>query len=173
MKENKVLQGCYRSIIHLEFLKRGGTLNAHLCVQELQHVDKSFVEKRSVLANRKLLFSSNNDVWLNTARITQEKNWELGWSVLHLPPPIYSPNLAPIDYYRFPIAANQFVWGIFFLCKIYSRVPRKLFHIKTCGILLKSYFLTVRFTLYKVREPLVVETYVKGLFIWIRGEDKA
>lgn len=44
-------------IIRLDFLKVKEMLNGHLYVQQLQRVDKSFVEKYPLLVDKKIFFS--------------------------------------------------------------------------------------------------------------------
>lgn len=69
----------HRAIIYLMLLVRNETINARLYIQQLQYIHISLFEK--------LLGSINNNMPLK-ARIIQENNLELGWSVL-TPPTIF------------------------------------------------------------------------------------
>ena len=94
-----------RGIIHFELLNRNETVTADLYLQQLQHVHQSLLEKRPALVNRKNVVLLHDNARPHTARVTQEKNLELGWSVLSHPP--YSPDLAPSDYQLFRSLQNS------------------------------------------------------------------
>ncbi|XP_054005260.1 histone-lysine N-methyltransferase SETMAR-like [Hylaeus anthracinus] len=70
-----------------------------LYVQQLQRVLEKLHEKRPALINRRNVILLHDNARPHTARVTQEKILELGWSVLPHPP--YSPNLAPTGYHLF------------------------------------------------------------------------
>lgn len=53
-------------------LTKQETLNAHLCVQQLQRVYRSLVEKRLGLVSTENIVLHDN-VWTHSARTTQEK----------------------------------------------------------------------------------------------------
>lgn len=86
-------------IIHHELLKSNLTITADRYVQQLQRVQEKLHEKRPALVNRKNVILLHDNARPHTARVTQEKILELGWSVLPHPP--YSPDLAPTDYHLF------------------------------------------------------------------------
>ncbi|CAK9809291.1 Histone-lysine N-methyltransferase SETMAR [Anthophora quadrimaculata] len=65
----------------------------------MQRVEERLHEKHPALVNRKNVILLHDNVRPHTARVTQEKILELGWSVL--PQPLYSPDLAPTDYHLF------------------------------------------------------------------------
>ncbi|XP_043258954.1 histone-lysine N-methyltransferase SETMAR-like [Colletes gigas] len=88
-----------QGIIHHELLKSNLTITADRYVQQLQRVQEKLNEKRPVLVNRKDVILLHDNARPHTARVTQEKILELGWSVLRHPP--YSPDLAPTDYHHF------------------------------------------------------------------------
>ncbi|CAK9820139.1 Histone-lysine N-methyltransferase SETMAR [Anthophora quadrimaculata] len=88
-----------KGIIHHELLKSNLTITADRYVQQLQRVQKKLHVKRPALVNRKNVILLHDNARPHTARVTQKKILELGWSVLpHLP---YSPDLAPTDYHLF------------------------------------------------------------------------
>ncbi|CAK9829695.1 Histone-lysine N-methyltransferase SETMAR [Anthophora retusa] len=84
---------------YLELLKSNLTITADRYVQQLQRVQEKLHEKRPALVNRNNVILLHDDARPHTARVTQEKILELGWSVLPHPP--YSPDLAPTDYHLF------------------------------------------------------------------------
>lgn len=86
-------------IIHHELLKSNLTITVDRYVQQLQRVQEKLHEKRPALVNRKNVILLHDNARPHTARVTQEKILELGWSVLPHPP--YSPDLAPTDYHLF------------------------------------------------------------------------
>ena len=74
-------------------------MNGEVYAQQLQRVQEKLLEKRPVLVNRKKVILLHDNARPHTAKVTQEKIIELGWSVLPHPP--YSPDLAPTDYHLF------------------------------------------------------------------------
>ena len=88
-----------QGIIHHELLNRNETVTGDVYVQQLQRVQEKLLEKRPALVNRKNVILLHDNAKPHTARVTQEKILELGWSVLPHPP--YSPDLAPTDYHLF------------------------------------------------------------------------
>lgn len=89
-----------KCVFLLEFLKCNETLNTHLYVHRLQRVQKKIlVEKRRVIAKRKMLFflmATQGCVYSkgNTGNISK-----LGGSFLLHPP--YLPDFVPTHYYPF------------------------------------------------------------------------
>lgn len=88
-----------QGIIHHELLNRNETVTGDVYVQQLQRVQEKLLEKRPALVNRKNVILLHDNARPHTARVTQEKILELGWSVLPHPP--YSPDFAPTDYHLF------------------------------------------------------------------------
>ncbi|XP_014609810.1 PREDICTED: histone-lysine N-methyltransferase SETMAR-like [Polistes canadensis] len=93
-----------RGIIYHELLKPNLTITADRYVQQLQRVQEKLNEKRPALVNRKNIILLHDNVRSHTAKVTQEKILELGWSVLPHPP--YSPDLAPTNYHLFSSLKN-------------------------------------------------------------------
>ncbi|GFW28594.1 histone-lysine N-methyltransferase SETMAR [Trichonephila clavipes] len=80
-----------------EMLKPNLTITADRYVQQLQRVQEKLHEKRPALVNRKNVILLHDNTRPHTAKVTQEKIFELGWSVLPHPP--YSPCFSPTDYH--------------------------------------------------------------------------
>ncbi|GFT18983.1 histone-lysine N-methyltransferase SETMAR [Trichonephila clavipes] len=93
-----VWRDCRRIIYH-ELLKPNLTITVDKYVQQLQRVQEKILENRLALINLKNVILLHDNARSHTAKVTQEKILELGWSALpHTP---NSLDLAPTDYHLF------------------------------------------------------------------------
>ena len=79
------------------------TLNTDVCSQQLQHLQEN-LKKDPSLVNRWNIVLPEDNSKPHSARITQEKIFDLGWSVQLRQP--YSPDLASSDFDLFPSQQN-------------------------------------------------------------------
>ena len=73
--------------------------------QQLDSLNKSIIQKRPELINRKGVVFHHDNARPHTSLITRQKLLELGWDVLPHPP--YSPDLAPSDFHMFHALQNS------------------------------------------------------------------
>ncbi|XP_067126777.1 histone-lysine N-methyltransferase SETMAR-like [Centruroides vittatus] len=93
-----------QGIIHFELLPRNETVTANVYIQQLEQLRLKLHEKHPALVNRKKITLLHDNARPHTAKITQEKILEFGWSVLPHPP--YSLDLAPTDFHLFRALQN-------------------------------------------------------------------
>ncbi|GFV60578.1 histone-lysine N-methyltransferase SETMAR [Trichonephila clavipes] len=85
-------------------LKQGETINVDLYCNQLDKLNAAIKEKRPALASRKGIMFHHNSAQPHTVMVTQQKLNALGWEVLGHP--LYSPDIAPSDYYVFKYLQN-------------------------------------------------------------------
>lgn len=73
--------------------------------EQLTKLNVEFQEKRSVLVNRKSVIFFRHNTRLHVAQQTLRKLKELKWEILQYP--LYSPELAPSDFYLFRYLQNS------------------------------------------------------------------
>ena len=90
-----------KGVILYKTLPRNVTINAELYCETLDELKINLQEKRRRIANQGFqnFHFLHDNARPHTARITQEKLRDMGFTVLPHPP--YSPDLAPSDYYLF------------------------------------------------------------------------
>lgn len=89
-----------KSVLHHELFKLGETITASRYNNQLLRFSDEIEHKE--LFTRKgssPLILLHNNARLHTAKMTKEALNSLGWEVL--PQPVYSPGLAPSDFYLF------------------------------------------------------------------------
>jgi [histone H3]-lysine36 N-dimethyltransferase SETMAR len=87
--------------VYWELLPQGQTITAEIYCQQLDRVAEALTEKRP---HRQQHLYLHDNARPHTARLTQRKLGQLGWTVLKHPP--YSPDLAPTDYKAFRSLQN-------------------------------------------------------------------
>ena len=75
------------------------TINAEVFCQQLNRVNETLGGKWTALINRKGVIFQHDNARLHASKQTPQKIRSLGWKVL--PPPPYSPDLAPTDFLWF------------------------------------------------------------------------
>ena len=95
----------FKSIVYFELLPRNQTINSNVYCRQLMKLDKEIKEKRPELARRKGVIFHQDNARSHTSLFTRTKLLELGWKVM--PHPLYSPDLAPSDYYLFRSLQNH------------------------------------------------------------------
>ncbi|GFW11163.1 mariner Mos1 transposase [Trichonephila clavipes] len=90
--------------VYYELLKQRKIINTNLYCNLLDKLNAPIKEKRPALASRKWIVFHHDNAQPHTAMVTQQKLNALGWEVLgHL---IYSPDIAPSNYYLFRSLKN-------------------------------------------------------------------
>lgn len=89
-----------KGVVYHELLKPGETVNTDRYRQQIINLNHSLIEKRPEWATKhgKVIFLHDNAP-SHKAIPVQETIKSLGWDLL--PPPLYSPDLAPSDYHLF------------------------------------------------------------------------
>jgi len=80
-------------------LKPGNKINAELYCQQIKRLNEKLKTKRPSLVNRKGVILLHDNARPHSAKMTREKITDLNYEVLKHP--LYSPDLAPSDYYLF------------------------------------------------------------------------
>jgi len=93
------------SILHIDYLPKGQTLNAKYYTSLLVQLKDILKEKRRGKVTKGVMFLYD-DVLAHRAVATQKKLAYLGFQCLDHPP--YSLDLAPLDYHLFPGLKKQF-----------------------------------------------------------------
>ena len=92
-------------MVFFELLPRNQTINSDVYCRQLNKLNAVVKEKLSELVNRKGVIFHHQNATLHTSLSTHQKLLRLGWEVmLH---PLYSPDLAPSDYYLFRSLQNS------------------------------------------------------------------
>ena len=96
-------------MIYYELLELGQSINAKRYQQQLIQLDRALRQKRPEYAKRhdKVIFQHDN-TRPHVEKLVKETLESLGWEVL--PHPQYSPDVAPSDYYFFPVHAVSPFW---------------------------------------------------------------
>ena len=92
-------------IVHHELLGPGQTINSTLYCQQLMRLKQAIKKKRPELINKKGAVFHHDNARPHIALVTRQKLSEFGWEVLMYP--LYSPDLAPSDYYLFRSLKNS------------------------------------------------------------------
>lgn len=117
-----------RHVIHWELLEKGQTVNAALYCEQLGRL------KRKMRNRQGPIMLLHDNARPHTARLTQNKLSEFGWTTLEHPP--YSPDLAPSDFHLFR-ALEHFLRGKHFenveemrlsLTQFFDSKPREFYH---------------------------------------------
>ena len=90
----------FEGILHFELAPNGRAINVELYCEQLDRVYDALVEKHPSLVRRKRALFQQGNTKPHTARGTRNKFEELD-GVEVLPPPSYSPDVAPSDYSLF------------------------------------------------------------------------
>ncbi|GFT04875.1 histone-lysine N-methyltransferase SETMAR [Trichonephila clavipes] len=114
--------------VYYELLKQGKTINVDLYCNELDKLNAAIKEKRPALASRKGIVFHHNNARPHTAIVTQQKLNALGWEVLGHP--LYSPDIAPSDYYPFRSLQNYLTGEKFKSFEIVSKAVADYFNFK-------------------------------------------
>ncbi|GFU82102.1 histone-lysine N-methyltransferase SETMAR [Trichonephila clavipes] len=86
---------------------------------QLEKLNAAIKEKRPTLASRKGIVFHHDNARPHTAMVTQQKLNALGWEVLGHP--LYSPDMAPSDYYLFRSLQNYLTKKNSNLLKVFGR----------------------------------------------------
>lgn len=89
-------------VLYWELLDSKTTLTAAVYTQQLDRLATAIAEKRPKL--QKVILHHDN-ARPHTAKLTRSKIKELNWELLAQP--VYSPDLAPSDYYLFRAMSNE------------------------------------------------------------------
>ena len=81
----------------MDFLEHGFTINAASYVETLKKLNSRIAQVRPEKKEHVLL--QHDNARPHTALLTREYTAKLGWTVL--PHPLYSPDLAPLDFHLF------------------------------------------------------------------------
>ena len=93
----------WEGMVHWEMLERNATVNKELYIAQLHCVNKAIRLKRPHQQGQTILFHDNARP--HVAQVVKATLEELEWEVLqHL---LYSPDLAPMDYYLFCSLSNH------------------------------------------------------------------
>ncbi|XP_014479919.1 PREDICTED: histone-lysine N-methyltransferase SETMAR-like [Dinoponera quadriceps] len=94
----------WKGVIYYELLPKNVQLNSNKYCAQLDKLKEAIAEKRPELINRKGVLFHQDNAKPHICLITQKKILQLGWDVL--PHPIYSPDVAPSNYYLFRSLQN-------------------------------------------------------------------
>ena len=95
-----------RGMVHYEFLLQGQTVNRHVYKEILQGLLRSVREKRRDLWESNTWLLHHDNAPAHTALSIRKFLVNKNITVLEQPPPPYSPDLGPCDFFLFPKVKN-------------------------------------------------------------------
>ena len=101
----------WKGVLYYELLLENQTINSNKYCSQLDQLKAALDDNRPELVNRKCIIFHQDTARLQVSLMTRQKLLQFGWKVLiH---PLYSPDIAPLNFHLFRFLQNSLNGKIF------------------------------------------------------------